>query len=41
MGSNENRGEERQISHTNVAEYSYYRDFVNNLTLSLRALKIV
>ncbi|MCW2105572.1 UNVERIFIED_ORG: hypothetical protein M2402_002740 [Rahnella aquatilis] len=41
MGSNENRGEERQINHTNVTEYSYYRDFVNNLTLSLRALKIV
>ena len=41
MGSNENCGEERQFNHTNVTDYSYYRDFVNILTLPLRALKIV
>jgi hypothetical protein len=41
MGSNENRGAKRQLNHINVTEYSYYRDFVNNLTLPLRALKIV
>ncbi|VTQ56597.1 Uncharacterised protein [Campylobacter jejuni] len=41
MGSDDNGGDDHKINHTNVTEYSYYRDFVNNLTSSLRALKIV
>lgn len=39
MRSNENSGTQRQTNHKYVTEYSYYRDFVNILTLSLRALK--